>query len=207
MPVLKDVLRDVPHIEFDKCLSWEEWALPDQLVYSSITAPLRIARSHSSYAAAATETIYGLERIDLGGCLGSRLGSGTLSRPTGGTSKDAWRKVGKKGSKSTEGKARAEAQTTTQDAVTLILSSPIRLQMSRTPHRRYRILIIQETRMEPNLALTHLSSAIDDLFVRRSQVIDDSDASGMLRTSPSKRDKALRSFRSSGSASGFVGFE
>ncbi|KAJ3728420.1 hypothetical protein C8R42DRAFT_538158, partial [Lentinula raphanica] len=43
MPVLKDVLRDVPHIEFDKCLSWEEWALPDQLVYSSITAPLHIA--------------------------------------------------------------------------------------------------------------------------------------------------------------------
>ncbi|KAJ3970042.1 hypothetical protein EV361DRAFT_950927 [Lentinula raphanica] len=37
-------------------------------------------------------------------------------------------------------------------------------------------------------------SAIDDLFVRRSQVIDD--ASGMLavRTNPSKREKALRSF-------------
>ncbi|KAJ3753010.1 hypothetical protein EV360DRAFT_88184 [Lentinula raphanica] len=57
MPVLKDVLRDVPHIEFDKCLSWEEWALPDQLVYSSITALLRIARSHPSYAASATDTI------------------------------------------------------------------------------------------------------------------------------------------------------
>ncbi|KAJ3824914.1 hypothetical protein F5880DRAFT_1479281, partial [Lentinula raphanica] len=57
MPVLKDILRDVPHIEFDKCLSWEEWALPDQLVYSSITALPRIARSHPSYAASATETI------------------------------------------------------------------------------------------------------------------------------------------------------
>ncbi|KAJ4475684.1 hypothetical protein J3R30DRAFT_581260 [Lentinula aciculospora] len=35
-------------------------------------------------------------------------------------------------------------------------------------------------------------SAVDDLFVRRAQVIND--ASGLLRTNPSKREKALRSF-------------
>ncbi|GAW08600.1 hypothetical protein LENED_010668 [Lentinula edodes] len=35
-------------------------------------------------------------------------------------------------------------------------------------------------------------SVVDDLFVRRAQVIDD--ASGMIRINPSKREKALRSF-------------
>ncbi|KAJ3734042.1 hypothetical protein DFJ43DRAFT_1065841 [Lentinula guzmanii] len=57
MPALIDVLRDVPHIDFDQCLSWEEWALPDQLVYSTITALLRIASSHSGYSVPATEAI------------------------------------------------------------------------------------------------------------------------------------------------------
>ncbi|KAF9067556.1 hypothetical protein BDP27DRAFT_1328569 [Rhodocollybia butyracea] len=57
MPVLIDVLRDVPHIDFDKCLSWEEWALPDQLVFSTISALLRMATSHPRYSAAATEAI------------------------------------------------------------------------------------------------------------------------------------------------------
>ncbi|KAJ3814722.1 hypothetical protein F5876DRAFT_72711 [Lentinula aff. lateritia] len=57
LPVLIDVLRDVPHIDFDKCLSWEEWALPDQLVYSTISALLRISSSHPIYSASATEAI------------------------------------------------------------------------------------------------------------------------------------------------------
>ncbi|KAE9409758.1 hypothetical protein BT96DRAFT_962286 [Gymnopus androsaceus JB14] len=57
MPVLIDVLRDVPHIDFDKCLSWEEWALPDQLVYSTVSALLRMASAHPRYSAAPTEAI------------------------------------------------------------------------------------------------------------------------------------------------------
>ncbi|KAJ4475685.1 hypothetical protein J3R30DRAFT_3735539 [Lentinula aciculospora] len=57
MLVLIDVLRDIPHINFDKCLSWEEWALPDQLAYSTISALLRIATSHPSYSVPATEAI------------------------------------------------------------------------------------------------------------------------------------------------------
>ncbi|KAJ3734041.1 hypothetical protein DFJ43DRAFT_1065831 [Lentinula guzmanii] len=47
---------------------------------------------------------------------------------------------------------------------------------------------------EPSLTSLYelYPSAIDDLFVRRAQTIDD--ASGMLRTNPSKRERALRSF-------------
>ncbi|OCH92135.1 atypical/PIKK/PI4K protein kinase [Obba rivulosa] len=49
VPVLVDILRDVPYIDFDKCLAWEEWALPDQLVFVTVTALLRIASSHQEY--------------------------------------------------------------------------------------------------------------------------------------------------------------
>ncbi|KAK7038059.1 hypothetical protein R3P38DRAFT_3311292 [Favolaschia claudopus] len=58
MPALIDVLRDVPYIDFDKCLSWEEWALPDQLVYSTVSALLRITSSHQQYSEAATNAIF-----------------------------------------------------------------------------------------------------------------------------------------------------
>ncbi|KAF7338006.1 hypothetical protein MVEN_02024500 [Mycena venus] len=58
MPALIDVLRDVPYIDFDKCLSWEEWALPDQLVYSTVSALLRISSSHEKYSQAATSAIF-----------------------------------------------------------------------------------------------------------------------------------------------------
>jgi phosphatidylinositol 4-kinase A len=61
IPVLIDILRDVPHVEFDPSLNWTgvsscrctnaegsqsyppDWALPDQLVYSTVTALLRLA--------------------------------------------------------------------------------------------------------------------------------------------------------------------
>ncbi|KAJ6573635.1 hypothetical protein B0H10DRAFT_2348616, partial [Mycena sp. CBHHK59/15] len=75
MPALIDVLRDVPYIDFDKCLSWEgesvfssscclthislsEWALPDQLVFSTVSALLRISGSHEKYSEAATTAIF-----------------------------------------------------------------------------------------------------------------------------------------------------
>ncbi|KAJ7047187.1 hypothetical protein C8F04DRAFT_987659 [Mycena alexandri] len=58
MPALIDVLRDVPYIDFDKCLSWEEWALPDQLVFSTVSALLRISSSHDKYSDAATTAIF-----------------------------------------------------------------------------------------------------------------------------------------------------
>ncbi|KAG2366053.1 hypothetical protein BDR07DRAFT_1328601 [Suillus spraguei] len=48
--VLMDLLRDVPHVDFDRCLSWDEWALPDQLVFSTVSALLRICRAHPEYA-------------------------------------------------------------------------------------------------------------------------------------------------------------
>ncbi|KII89099.1 hypothetical protein PLICRDRAFT_698221 [Plicaturopsis crispa FD-325 SS-3] len=58
IPVLVDVLRDVPHIDFDQCLAWEEWALPDQLVYSTVSALLRISSGHSEYIDVATNAIF-----------------------------------------------------------------------------------------------------------------------------------------------------
>ncbi|KAJ7217187.1 hypothetical protein GGX14DRAFT_440647 [Mycena pura] len=60
IPALIDVLRDVPYIDFDKCLSWEEWALPDQLVFSTVSALLRISTSHDQYSEATTTAIFSL---------------------------------------------------------------------------------------------------------------------------------------------------
>ncbi|KZS95958.1 atypical/PIKK/PI4K protein kinase [Sistotremastrum niveocremeum HHB9708] len=56
--VLIDMLRDVPHIEFDPCLSWTEWSLPDQLVYSTITALLKLSNSAEQYREAVCEAIF-----------------------------------------------------------------------------------------------------------------------------------------------------
>ncbi|KAG5645572.1 hypothetical protein DXG03_005710 [Asterophora parasitica] len=49
MPALLDVLNDIPFVDFDKCLSWQDWALPDQLVYSTVSALLRLSSSHTQY--------------------------------------------------------------------------------------------------------------------------------------------------------------
>ncbi|KAJ8594622.1 hypothetical protein M405DRAFT_469254 [Rhizopogon salebrosus TDB-379] len=50
VPVLLDLLHDVPRMDFDRCLSWDEWALPDQLVFSTVSALLRICGAHQEYA-------------------------------------------------------------------------------------------------------------------------------------------------------------
>ncbi|KAK7034075.1 Phosphatidylinositol 4-kinase stt4 [Paramarasmius palmivorus] len=75
MPVLIDVLRDVPYIDFDRSLCWEgmtsrhdhknlradrslkDWALPDQLVCSTVSALLRISSTHQEYKDAATDAL------------------------------------------------------------------------------------------------------------------------------------------------------
>ncbi|KAG6868817.1 hypothetical protein C0993_009699 [Termitomyces sp. T159_Od127] len=57
MPVLTDILNDVPFIDFDKCLSWLDWSLPDQLVYSTVCALLRLSGSHPQYTEKATTAI------------------------------------------------------------------------------------------------------------------------------------------------------
>ncbi|KAH9843165.1 atypical/PIKK/PI4K protein kinase [Rhodofomes roseus] len=57
VPVLVDILRDVPYIDFDQCLFWEEWALPDQLVFSTVSALLQIANTHSEYRGHAFDAI------------------------------------------------------------------------------------------------------------------------------------------------------
>ncbi|KAF8891248.1 hypothetical protein BD779DRAFT_1514119 [Infundibulicybe gibba] len=57
IPALVDILTDIPYILFDKCLSWKDWALPDQLVYSTVSAFFRICNSHPRYIDSATESI------------------------------------------------------------------------------------------------------------------------------------------------------
>ncbi|KAL1947994.1 hypothetical protein VTO73DRAFT_13718 [Trametes versicolor] len=49
VPVLIEILFDVPYIDFDRCLSWDEWAMPDQLVSTTVTALLRIASAHPEH--------------------------------------------------------------------------------------------------------------------------------------------------------------
>ncbi|KAG8217643.1 hypothetical protein J3R82DRAFT_5796 [Butyriboletus roseoflavus] len=44
--VLVDVLDDAPHIDYDQSLSWDDWAFPDQLVYSTVSAILRVCSTH-----------------------------------------------------------------------------------------------------------------------------------------------------------------
>ncbi|KAH9852668.1 atypical/PIKK/PI4K protein kinase [Lenzites betulinus] len=57
VPVLVDILRDVPYIDFDRCLSWDEWAMPDQLVSMTVTALLRTASAYPEHRASAFEAI------------------------------------------------------------------------------------------------------------------------------------------------------
>ncbi|PFH54176.1 hypothetical protein AMATHDRAFT_52986 [Amanita thiersii Skay4041] len=56
LPILVDLLTDIPRIDFDRNLSWIDWSLPDQLVFSTVSALLRITSSqpgHSNQAIAA----------------------------------------------------------------------------------------------------------------------------------------------------------
>ncbi|KAI8989762.1 atypical/PIKK/PI4K protein kinase [Trametes punicea] len=57
VPVLIDILRDVPYIDFDQCLSWDDWAIPDQLVSTTVTALLRIAGQYSEHRTGAIGAI------------------------------------------------------------------------------------------------------------------------------------------------------
>ena len=75
VPALLDILSDVPFIDFERSLSWEgtsiglpsqfldaktvttEWALPDQLVYSTVSALLRLSNSHPQYRDSASASI------------------------------------------------------------------------------------------------------------------------------------------------------
>ncbi|KAI0362486.1 atypical/PIKK/PI4K protein kinase [Trametes cingulata] len=57
VPVLIDILRDVPYIDFDQCLSWDDWAMPDQLVSTTVSALLRIASGHPEHREGAVGAI------------------------------------------------------------------------------------------------------------------------------------------------------
>ena len=69
------MLGGVPNIDFDQCLSWQgrsilshawndymtialDWALPDQLVFSTVSALLRLTSTHTDYAEAAATAVF-----------------------------------------------------------------------------------------------------------------------------------------------------
>ncbi|KAK7693961.1 hypothetical protein QCA50_003536 [Cerrena zonata] len=57
VPVLIEILKDVPYIDFDHCLTWDDWALPDQLVFKTVSALLRISSAHTEHRATATQAL------------------------------------------------------------------------------------------------------------------------------------------------------
>ncbi|CAL1705565.1 unnamed protein product [Somion occarium] len=71
VPVLVDLLRDIPYIDFDHCLAWEDWALPDQLVFKTVSALLRISSVHTDYRKTATDAI-----VQFAECIASMLQAG-----------------------------------------------------------------------------------------------------------------------------------
>ncbi|KIJ17012.1 1-phosphatidylinositol 4-kinase, partial [Paxillus involutus ATCC 200175] len=56
---LVESLHDAPQVDYDQCLSWDEWALPDQLVYSTVSALLRICSTHEDRVDQAINVILG----------------------------------------------------------------------------------------------------------------------------------------------------
>ncbi|KAM6500354.1 hypothetical protein JOM56_003368 [Amanita muscaria] len=57
LPILVDIVAGIPLVDFDRHLSWTEWALPDQLVYSTVSALLRITSSQTQYSDRAISAI------------------------------------------------------------------------------------------------------------------------------------------------------
>ncbi|KAG9126585.1 phosphatidylinositol-4- kinase [Ceratobasidium sp. 392] len=47
--VLIGILRDVPHIDYERSLAWTDWSLPDELVFVTVCALLRLASLHPDY--------------------------------------------------------------------------------------------------------------------------------------------------------------
>jgi phosphatidylinositol 4-kinase len=76
MAMLINILRDTPYADFDRSLAWTgmvpfyatniephyfpcaDWALPDQLVFSIISALLRLSNEHPAYRDEATSAIF-----------------------------------------------------------------------------------------------------------------------------------------------------
>ncbi|KAL1709656.1 hypothetical protein EV121DRAFT_194316, partial [Schizophyllum commune] len=73
LPTLIGIAKDIPRVDFDKSLYWQEWSLPDQLTYSTVSALLRVAAAHPEAVTPATEAIISLvtdlrARIDRESC-------------------------------------------------------------------------------------------------------------------------------------------
>ncbi|KAJ3927922.1 MAG: hypothetical protein NXY57DRAFT_1023441 [Lentinula lateritia] len=100
--------------------------------------------------------------------------------------------------KATYDSARKQAKETSREGLGYLEDLKVmllELKKDETPFKRYSHEVdpLWKNRETSLASLYELyPSVVDDLFVRRAQVIDD--ASGMIRINPSKREKALRSF-------------
>ncbi|KAI5120463.1 hypothetical protein M0805_006483 [Coniferiporia weirii] len=56
-PILVDILREIPDMDFEPTLIWDKWALPDQLVSETVSALLRFASLYPQYRSAASKSI------------------------------------------------------------------------------------------------------------------------------------------------------
>ncbi|THH11990.1 hypothetical protein EW145_g299 [Phellinidium pouzarii] len=56
-PMLLDIMRDIPDMDFERTLIWNKWALPDQLVSTTVSALLRFASLYPQYRSAAASSI------------------------------------------------------------------------------------------------------------------------------------------------------
>ncbi|KZT27321.1 atypical/PIKK/PI4K protein kinase [Neolentinus lepideus HHB14362 ss-1] len=72
IPILGDILRDVPFIEYDQCLSWDDWALSDQLVFATVKAFLMLATQYPKHREVAIGSVISFAQ-EIVSCL--RLGS------------------------------------------------------------------------------------------------------------------------------------
>ncbi|KAL5511303.1 STT4 [Sanghuangporus vaninii] len=57
VPVLLEILREIPIMDFDRTLLWHKWALPDQIVSATVCTLLRLASSFPRHRSSVTSSI------------------------------------------------------------------------------------------------------------------------------------------------------
>ncbi|KZT60454.1 hypothetical protein CALCODRAFT_119134 [Calocera cornea HHB12733] len=58
LTVLVELLRDVPYIDFEPSLAWTDWALPDQLVFTTVSSLLRVGSLHPTHVSQALDAVF-----------------------------------------------------------------------------------------------------------------------------------------------------
>ncbi|KZO97923.1 atypical/PIKK/PI4K protein kinase [Calocera viscosa TUFC12733] len=58
LTVLVELLRDVPYIDFEPSLAWTDWALPDQLVFTTVSSLMRLGSMHPPLIDRALDAVF-----------------------------------------------------------------------------------------------------------------------------------------------------